>query len=200
MYFKCFTLNKEGIKEGIPVDEYECIIADTKAKTIKTADLKLVPVLPYTQPTLEHTAHLSLAFLKEADEATEISPGIILSVDPYAWRICMSLTNLTLLDPCGFTGYVLLFIPPESPNVLISADKTMRVFGTNKSGEPEIRVTNRAASMLQAIGINVKDLFPDYELPARPKAAICGRGKRMRTPGLKRKLTPPPNSPDSTLT
>lgn len=92
----------------------------------------MVPVFPSGDGDTS-TEH-NLVFLHEAGKRDKESDShVIIAVDPEKWKLCYSVANMSILDPCGVNGMVMLLVSKELSNVLIKAnDKSTSLQFNNK--------------------------------------------------------------------
>ena len=148
---------------------------------VLAASVKLLPVLPYIQPSLD-TAQFGLAFLKQETPTENMEPGSIVSISSIEWGICSRNSRMMLLDPCGATGNTLLFLPPNCRNLLLynkDADKHL-VISTDDKGSPYVSQQTRGLLLLESLGLDLIEVFPEpkqVSLPASSKAP-AKRGRK----------------------
>ena len=186
--FRCYTLAKDGVSEGIDTESFECIVSE-KPGTMKLADLQLLPVLPGIKPD-PGTIQLCLSFLHDCTGSTDKpDTGAILSVDPLVWRMCTEKSPMRLLDPSGSNGHVLLLIQAHGANLFVNAFCPTMVVGSDFTGRPTIGQVSRAAVMLSALGITKVSAERRRGLP-KPVSKGHPRSRRT-TPQLSRHETTP---------
>ena len=155
---KCYSLIGNKVADGIRVADFESIVTVSHSTTsVKQAVLQTMPVVASDAQTgikedFQHMASLSLSFIHEVTGKTTITKsGCLLAVDPKLWRIGIDNCSGALIDPCGLTGLVILFLKAGSPNMLSRWDSPDTVLSVNKTGVPEIHKVNRASLMLMAV-------------------------------------------------
>lgn len=134
-YLNCFSINDSGIEEGIYVSDFESIItADPATESIKKATIEMVPVLSPETTATNNVTETSLVFLHEAKKGDkESADHVIIAVDPSKWKLCYSTENMSILDPCGISGKMLLLVNKNMQNVLIKAnDRSLSLQFSNK--------------------------------------------------------------------
>lgn len=149
---KCFTISKDTLSAGIDPARHDCIVA-TGTQPVENAVVRMVPVLPYAQESLQAKAQLSLSFVLES--ADDIEPGCVVSLNPREWNVCLAVNPVVLLDPCGPHGHALVLLPPSGSNLLVSVEDPSNVLCTDELGRPVIRTTSRAMLMLAALGVQL---------------------------------------------
>jgi hypothetical protein len=88
--------------------------------SIKRATIEMVPVFPSAD---EISTENNLVFLHQAGKRDkESDTHVILAVDPERWKLCYSVANMNILDPCGVNGMVMLLVSKDLNNVLVKAD------------------------------------------------------------------------------
>lgn len=176
--YRCFTLDNLNINPGIDPGEFDCLIPSEDGGQFIIADVKLLPVLPYIKPSLE-TAHLSLAFVKQAPSTSEPKRGSLVSINPADWNICCVNSSMMLLDPCGCHGNMLLFLPPSLDNILSYRHTVNGTFvvRTDTDGIPSTHTKSTGLLMLESLGIGLTEMFPE---PSR--AALSGGSKPPKAP------------------
>ena len=122
-YLKCFTV-KDNIEEGIYVPDFESIIVEDPSTTsIKKATIEMVPVLQPESASTNNVTETSLVFLHEAAKGDkESADHVIIAVDPAKWKLCYSTDALSILDPCGLTGLLILLVNKAATHLLVKAD------------------------------------------------------------------------------
>lgn len=145
--FKCYTLSKQGLADGVKPSTFESIASERD--NLPRASLHLVPALPGVTPG-EKSFGLCLSFLLDADDGVE-ADGSVLSVDPTCWHRCSGNSPMQLLDPCGRDGHVLLLLPKASGQLLVNTEDPELVLGTDAEGVPYTYRTSRARLMLDAL-------------------------------------------------
>lgn len=178
--FKCYSIGEE-LTEGIPSAQFDCLLTQPNEALVKYADIQLVPVLPYIQPSLLETAQLSLSFIRPYDKPSGyFMPGCIVSVDSSLWSVCDCNSGFVLLDPGGVDWHVLLFLPADASNVLIRMG-TNDVVSTAADGMPFISKQSTGNLMLSAI---MPDMLTDPEKDAAidtaPPRRSARRAKKRR--------------------
>lgn len=179
--FKCYTLSDTDLSEGIDAKLYESILAYGKENIIRTAEMHLVPVLPDMPLADAGRLGVGLAFLKGAPANSKTLPGALLSIDPLTWRLCSSDCALTLLDPGGLDGHVLVFAPPGMSNLLVHHLDSGRVLVTDAKGTPDIISVCRASILLDAIGYGVRAVLPALRPEALPACQRAGQELQRST-------------------
>lgn len=171
-YLKCFTV-KDDIEEGIYVNDFESIIvADPSTTSIKNATLEMIPVIPIDRSNKNVTEN-SLVFLHEpAKRDKESQSHVIIAVDPSKWKLCYSTANMSILDPCGIHGLVMLLVNNGLQHVLVKADnKKLSLQFSNKS--LCIAPCGRAAMLRDAITqrklTTAVNMLPDQYRKTVPK-------------------------------
>ena len=121
-FLNCYTI-KDSIEEGLYVNDFESIIVEDPSTTsIKKATIEMVPVIP-TDAETNDMAENSLVFLHEAGKKDKASSShVIIAVDPAKWKLCYAIDNISILDPCGINGLMLLLVSNDTANVLVKAD------------------------------------------------------------------------------
>lgn len=153
---RCFTINEE-IVPGIKVALFESVIPTSDdAVKIERATIQTIPLLSGPVFSIKRTfsaaSQLSLSFIREADTAAQISKeGVILAVDSKWWVPASDKTLISILDPCGSDGHVLLFIRKNCKHALLSAYVATRTLSIDNQGMPQITRTNRADMLLNAL-------------------------------------------------
>ena len=178
----CYSLiDKSTITEGIAVGDFESIIVDTQeVLDIKKATIQTLPILTELDtyaPEISKLSQVSLSFLSLATDADEVSDaGVILCIDPAIWRLCSDSSNAVILDPCGLTGNMLLFIHRGRANVLVAIDDSSLTVSITDNNEVIINRINRASLMLAALTSEVIQAdLPGSQmtyLPARYSKAL----------------------------
>ena len=155
---KCYTLNGNKVVSGIKVADFESIMTtDPSTTMIKQAVLQTMPVvgsgtMTRTKSDFQNLTSLSLNFIHEVTgKATIAKSCCLLAVDPNIWRVGVDNIPAALIDPCGLTGYIILFLRADSPNMLSLWDSPDTVLSVNKTGVPEVHKVNRASRMLMAV-------------------------------------------------
>lgn len=151
-YLNCYSVSDSGIEEGIYVSDFESIIvADPTTASIKKATIEMVPVLAPDETGTSNVTETSLVFLHEAKKGDkESADHVIIAVDPSKWKLCYSTANISILDPCGLNGKILLLVNKELPHVLIKAnDRSLSLQFSNK--KLTIAKCGRAAMLRDAI-------------------------------------------------
>ena len=155
---KCYTLNGTKVVNGIKVTDFESIVtADSSTTVIKQAVLQTMPVvhpatLDGSKNDFQRITSLSLNFIHEVTgKATIAKSGCLIAVDPKIWRVGTDNIPAALIDPCGLTGCIILFMKAGSQNMLSLWDNPDTVLSVNKTGVPEVLKVNRASRMLMAV-------------------------------------------------
>lgn len=178
--YHCFTLNNLTIEPGIKPDAFDCLVPSFGGD-FQVASVKLLPVLPYTAPTIEY-AHLSLAFIKQEPNDSEVKTGAIVAVNPLFWSMCIKNSGVMLLDPCGSNEYLLLFLPPSSDNLLTYNDSLQTapsVICTDATGTPFIRQKSQGELLIESLGLQLTEVFPAQK-QEETQATSRSRVKRDR--------------------
>ena len=123
-FLNCYTI-KNDIEEGICVDDFESIIVESPStKSIRRATIEMVPAFDAVETV---STEDNLVFLHEATKRDkESDTHVIIAVDPEKWKLCYSVSNMTILDPCGVNGLVMLLVSKDLSNVLVKADDKHR--------------------------------------------------------------------------
>ena len=178
---KCFTISKDTFSPGIAPARHDCIVS-TGSEPVENAVVRMVPVLPYAQESLQAKAQLSLSFVLESADDTE--PGCVVSLNPREWNVCLAVNPVVLLDPCGPQGHALVLLPPSGSNLLVSMDNPNNTLCTDELGRPVIRSTSRAMLMLAALGVQL-DATGASAAPRSQQGKASPKGKpagRRRIP------------------
>lgn len=164
---------KDDIEEGIYVNDFESIIVEDPSTTsIKNATLELIPVMPIERGNKNVTEN-SLIFLHEPNKKDKASSShVIIAVDPEKWKLCYSTANMSILDPCGIRGLVMLLVSNELEHVLVKADKrNLSLQFSNK--KLCIAPCGRAAMLRDAVTKRkltaVVNMLPDQYRQTSPK-------------------------------
>ena len=173
-FLKCFTVN-DDIAEGIHVSDFESIIvADPSTTLIKKATIEMIPVLTPASRNTNDVTESSLVFLHEADKQDkESSDHMILAVDPTKWRLCATNKAISLLDPCGLNGYILLLVNKNAEHLLINAgDRGVSLQLIDQ--KPTIAKCHRAA-LIRSVVLNrritdIANMLPSQYRTTAPKA------------------------------
>lgn len=181
---KCFTIEKDTLSPGISPARHDCILA-TGGSPVANAVVRMVPVMPYQQESLQASAQLSLSFLLES--ADDHEPGCVVSLDPREWNVCLAVNPMVLLDPCGPQGHVLLLLPPAKSSLLVSVSDPSHTLCTDELGTPVLRETSRAMLMLEALGVQF-DLTGGSPAPGtqpRKASSKAGQANARKIPRAK---------------
>ena len=182
----CYSLlDTSTITEGIAVDDFESIIVNApETLSIKKATIQTLPILTeldISAPEIGKLSQVSLSFISLASENIDISDaGVILCIDPAIWRLCSDSTNAVILDPCGLTGNMLLFVHKNRANVLVAIDDPSLTVSVNDANEVVIRRMNRANMMLAAL---VEDVI-QADLPGSQTTYLPAPYSRVLTNSL----------------
>ena len=193
MDLACYTLTDSVIKPGIRVAAFESIAtADPGTTTVMVVSVRTIPVIDTTSKKAEAVAPLSLTFLQEVASGTKPSvKGSLLAVRPALWCLYSKESNAILVDPCGLTGYVILFIPANEPAALISTTTNGLCLGTDTKGKPKTHMQNKANLLMNALscvpGGRLSLLAPTAEAQSQKSKSAKARTSSQRR---SRKVTP----------
>ncbi len=175
-YLLCYTV-KDNVEEGIPVDEFECVVVEDLSTTLlKKAVLQIVPVLkPDNELSLNSVSEASISFLIPPTKKDTLSDEfVVIAVDPAEWKLCYNRVSFGLIDPCGIGGMVLLLVRKNTRHVLSHAKDRHTELCVDEKGKPVIAKCNRASLIYETMTRNsVKREFsklPTQFLQASPKA------------------------------
>ena len=177
MSYRCYTLSSLTPEEGIDTGDYDCIVNGNGR--MLNANLRLMPAMDDDSFDEATRAELSLAFLQQVSTPAGREPGAVVSVDPTVWQPYTEHCRFVLLDPGGRHGRVLLFIPPDCANVLVSQRDLDQVctLSVSSSGGLVIGRQSRGAAMLTALGWNPAQLFEAADQEPGP----CKPQKELRS-------------------
>ena len=153
---KCYSLDQD-IKSGITVSHFETITTvDPEKNSITTATIQTLPLLAdpiyRIKRTFAAASQFSLTFVHEAPKKAEVSQaGVILSVKANEWVPKSDTAQISILDPCGLKGHVLLFIRSGCKNALLSSHDPTVSISVTEDGEPKIAKVNRANLLLDVL-------------------------------------------------
>lgn len=185
--FFCFSVDKNGVSEGIPADDYDCLLADGDG-LVSGAELRFVPALDNVPDPSEQ---LCLAFLRKTDGGSP-EPGAVVSVDPSAWALASDRCGVRLLHPCGRGRNALLLLDDSGVPALRSVweGRQFNVHVPRGGHVPVMSPRSEAASLLDALGVDQDELFsgPRESRPAGPKArkAASRKPAKAAAPGSAR--------------
>ena len=192
--FKCYTLDTRQPVDGIDPAAFDCLVSSTNDQPILQAELQMVPVLEGLDIRDIRTAQLCLAFVLDSKEQAETKPGAIVRVNTDWWHICADSSQMVLLDPGNDFGDVLLFLPPDTENVLIENDPAHknwhRVVSTDSDGNLKITERGRGSLLLSSLGVKTAQVAPVPEScpgGSRTTAAEDTKSRKAIAQGSRRK-------------
>ena len=153
---RCYTIDDE-ISAGIGVSGFESITTNNPDTTVvKTATIQTIPLLPdkiyHITRTFAAASQTCLSFINEAPKgAKESDAGVILAVDSKKWIPQSGNMLVSIIDPCGLHGLVLLFIRKNCEHALLSIKDPASTLSVDSKGLPKFTKTNRANLLLEAL-------------------------------------------------
>ena len=171
--FNCFTIDKNGISEGISPDAFDCILADSSGP-VAVAEVGFVPAVKGLSADLS-CPQFGLAFLKKIDRKTaKPMPGALVAIDPATWLPATPECSAELLDPCGNEELALMFMPDAYEARLASAipGKPAVVHVPKGACKPVLDSRSKAEMLLGSLGVPQASIFtaPQVSRPSAPKA------------------------------
>ena len=152
----CYTIS-EDIVPGIRVAHFESVIpTDPETQLIQTATIQTIPLLPdpifNIKRSFAAATQMSLSFLREADKKAKLSKnGVLLAVDSGLWIPRSDKALISIIDPCGLRGHVLLFVRASCQHALLSTEDNMTTISVDETAKPLKTRTQRANLLLEAL-------------------------------------------------